>query len=58
MRRDKDIIGYMYNDTEQNIREKIAQEIESISLDAGEENSQLNALGMRIMAANVARGKQ
>jgi hypothetical protein len=28
-RRDADIIGYMYNDTEQKIREKIAQEIEA-----------------------------
>lgn len=29
MRRDADIIGYMYNDTEQKIREKVAQEIEA-----------------------------
>ncbi len=28
-RRDADIIGYMYNDTEQKIREQIAQEIEA-----------------------------
>lgn len=28
MRRDKDIIGYMYNDTEAKIREQIAAEIE------------------------------
>jgi hypothetical protein len=27
-RRDADIIGYMYNDTEQKIREQIAREIE------------------------------
>lgn len=56
MRHDQDIIGYMYNDTEQKIREKIAKEIESISLDNGDINSQLNALGMRILAAKVARG--
>jgi hypothetical protein len=36
------------------LREKIAREIESISL--GDENEQLNALGMRIIAAKVARG--
>ena len=36
------------------LREEIATEIESLSL--GEENSQLNALGMRILAAKVARG--
>ena len=29
MRRDQDIIGYLYNDTEQKIREQIAQEIEA-----------------------------
>lgn len=58
MRRDADIIGYMYNDTEEIIREKIAKEIESISLDSGEPNSQLNALGMRILAAEIARGRK
>jgi hypothetical protein len=36
------------------LREQIAQEIESLSL--GEENAQLNALGMRMLAAKVARG--
>ncbi len=36
------------------LREEIAREIENIPL--GEENAQLNALGMRILAANVARG--
>lgn len=36
------------------LREEIAREIESISL--GEENAQLNALGMRMLAAKVARG--
>lgn len=35
------------------MREHIAQEIESISL--GEENNELNAVGMRIIAAKVAR---
>jgi len=36
------------------LREEIAREIESISL--GEDNAQLNALGMRILAAKAARG--
>jgi hypothetical protein len=36
------------------LREEIAQAIESIPL--GEENAQLNALGMRMLAAKVARG--
>ena len=40
------------------LREEIAKEIESISLDSGEPNAQLNALGMRILAAQVARGKK
>jgi hypothetical protein len=43
---------------EQELREQIAKEIESISLEAGEPNSQLNALGMRMMAAQVARGNK
>jgi hypothetical protein len=30
VRRDQDIIGYMYNDTEAKIREKIASEIEDL----------------------------
>ncbi len=29
-RRDEDIIGYMYNDTEQKIREKIAKEMREV----------------------------
>ncbi len=37
------------------LREEIAKAIEAISL--GEDNAQLNALGMRILAAHVARGK-
>jgi hypothetical protein len=36
------------------LREEIARSIEAISL--GEENAQLNALGMRMLAAEVARG--
>lgn len=36
------------------LREEIAKAIESIPL--GEENSQLNALGMRMIAAKIARG--
>lgn len=37
------------------VREKIAEEIDALSL--GEDNAQLNALGMRMLAADVARGK-
>jgi len=37
------------------LREEIAVAIEAISL--GEDNAQLNALGMRILAAKVARGE-
>ena len=37
------------------LREKIAKAIEAISL--GEDNAQLNALGMRMLAARVARGE-
>lgn len=37
------------------LREEIAREIESLSL--GEDNAQLNALGMRMLAAKVARGE-
>jgi hypothetical protein len=37
------------------MREHIAQQIEAIDL--GEDNAQLNGLGMRIMAARVARGE-
>ena len=36
------------------LREQIAKEIESIDLGG---NAQLNALGMRMQAAKVARGK-
>jgi len=37
------------------LREEIARAIEAISL--GEDNDQLNALGMRMLAAKVARGE-
>ena len=37
----------------QELREQIAKEIESIDLGG---NAQLNALGMRMQAAKVARG--
>ena len=37
------------------LREEIARTIEAISL--GKENDQLNALGMRILAAKIARGE-
>ncbi len=36
------------------LREEIARAIEAIPL--GEENAQLNALGMRMLAARLARG--
>lgn len=36
------------------LREEIARAIEAIPL--GEENAQLNGLGMRMLAAKVARG--
>lgn len=38
------------------LREEIAKEIESIALANG--GSQLNALGMRMLAAKVARGEK
>ena len=37
------------------LREEIAMAIEAIPL--GEDNAQLNAVGMRMLAAKVARGK-
>lgn len=37
------------------LREEIARAIESIPL--GEDNAQLNGLGMRMLAAKIARGK-
>lgn len=37
------------------LREEIARAIEAIPL--GEENAQLNGYGMRMLAAQVARGK-
>lgn len=40
---------------EMTLREEIAMAIEAISL--GEDNAQLNALGMRMLAAKVARGE-
>jgi hypothetical protein len=39
---------------EMTLREEIARAIEAIPL--GEENVQLNALGMRMLAAKTARG--
>jgi hypothetical protein len=37
------------------LREEIAKAIEAIPL--GEDNAQLNAVGMRILAAKIARGE-
>jgi hypothetical protein len=39
--------------TEQELREQIAKDIESIDV----ENSKTNGVGMKILAAKVARGK-
>jgi len=38
------------------LREEIARAIEAIDL--GEDNAQLNGLGMRMLAAKVARGEE
>ncbi len=38
------------------LREEIARAIEAIPL--GEDNNQLNAVGMRMLAARVARGEK
>ena len=40
---------------EMTLREEIAKAIEALSL--GEDNAQLNALGMRMLAAKIARGE-
>lgn len=40
------------------VRESIAKEIEALSLDAGEPNSQLNALGMKMLVLDIIRGKK
>ena len=40
---------------EMTLREEIARAIEALSL--GEDNAQLNALGMRMLAAKIARGE-
>jgi hypothetical protein len=45
--------GYMSID-DMLLREEIAKAIEAIPL--GEDNAQLNAIGMRMLAAKVARG--
>jgi ribosomal protein S6 len=42
--------------SEQEIREKIAKEIEAIDLNEGS-NKSLNAVGMKSIAINIARGK-
>ena len=52
MRRDKDIIGYKYNDDEQKLREQIAKEIEA-SCDATTYNC---ICGHCLDAAAIARG--
>ena len=58
MRRDQDIIGYMYNDTETKIREKVAQEIESemIKECATEECGCKVRNPVLKLAADIARG--
>ena len=46
-------LGYDYYMNEQDIREEIAKAIEALPI----ENSITNALGMRLMAAKVARNE-
>lgn len=40
------------------IRESLAKEIEALSLDTGDPNAQLNALGMKILVLDIIRGKK
>lgn len=40
------------------VRESLAKEIEALSLDTGDPNAQLNALGMKMMVLEVIRGKK
>ena len=54
-RRDKDIISYMYNDTEQQIRERIAKEIEAIKPNHWWGNGKF-AQNVIAEAAAIARG--
>ena len=39
------------------VRESLAKEIEALSLDTGDPNAQLNALGMKILVLETIRGK-
>jgi hypothetical protein len=39
------------------VRESLAKEIEALSLDSGEPNAQLNALGMKMIILDIVRGK-
>ena len=40
------------------VRESLAKEIEALSLDTGDPNAQLNALGMKILVLDIVRGKK
>ena len=40
------------------VRESLAKEIEALSLDTGDPNAQLNALGMKILVLETIRGKK
>ena len=40
------------------VRESIAKEIEELSLEAGDGNSQLNAFGMKMLVLDIIRGKK
>ena len=40
------------------VRESLAKEIEALSLDSGDPNAQLNALGMKILVLETLRGKK
>ena len=42
---------------EQELRDKIAKEIQDFDLSEGS-NKSLNALGMKMIAVNIAKGKQ
>jgi hypothetical protein len=40
------------------VRESLAKEIEAVSLNSGDPNAQLNALGMKMLVLDIVRGKK
>lgn len=50
------LVVNLLNKLEFVLREEIARDIETIPL--GDDNAQLNGLGMRMIAADIARGKR